>query len=191
MSPRTYYDSELTNLKHELLRMGEEVKNAIIQTTKALDERDTKEAEKIIKNDDVIDAIQYGIEETCINLIMTQQPVAQDLRNIFAINKIASDLERIGDYAHSIAKINIAMSGPTMKKLTNIHQMCTISTQMLTDVLDAYINNDAQAAKDVSKRDDLLDDLYEEIFKELMAYVIADPKLINQGLSVAFNSKIL
>ena len=185
MTPtRTVYDSQLTHLKHELLRMGEEVKNAIIATTKALEERDLKAAEEIIKHDDEIDAIQYNIEETCINLIMTQQPVARDLRNIFAINKIASDLERIGDYAHSIAKINIAIQGSIMKKLTNIHQMCNIATQMLTDVLDAYMENDDKAAREVSKRDDMLDSLYEEIFKELMAYVIADPKLINQAFQL-------
>lgn len=185
MATRNYFDSELTNLKHALIRMADVTQEAITKTTKALVSKDFEMAEKIIKDDDLIDAMEVEIENICIDLIVQQQPVAGDMRLIFAVNKIAADLERIADYAHSIAKLNIKMKDEVyMKRFVNIERMSEIAVQMIRDSIKAFLEKDCGLAKKVYNMDDELDDLYHEVFTELMSYVIADPKNINQAMNL-------
>ena len=182
---RNYFDSELISLKHALVRMGEAAEDAIKKTTRALIDKDYESAQKVIKDDDLVDEMEMAIENSCIELIVQQQPVARDMRFIFAINKIATDLERIADYAHSIAKLNIKMKDEVyMKRFVNIERMSEVAVRMIHSSIDAFINMDTELAKKVYDMDDEIDDLYHEIFKELMAYVISDAKNINQAMNL-------
>jgi phosphate transport system protein len=185
MATRNYFDSELTNLKHALIRMADATQEAITKTTKALVSKDFEAAQKVIQDDDLIDEMEEEIENICIDLIVQQQPVAGDMRLIFAVNKIAADLERIADYAHSIAKLNIKMKDEVyMKRFVNIERMSEIAVQMIRDSIKAFLEKDCGLAKKVYNMDDELDDLYHEVFTELMSYVIADPKNINQAMNL-------
>ncbi len=182
---RNYFDNELTNLKHALIRMADATQEAITLSTRALIKKDFETAQKVIENDDLIDDMEEEIENLCIDLIVQQQPVAGDMRLIFAVNKIASDLERIGDYAHSIAKLNIKMKDEVyMKRFVNIEKMSEIAVMMIRDSIRSFLENDCDLAKKIYDMDDEMDDLYHEVFTELMAYVISDPRNINQAMNL-------
>lgn len=185
MATRNYFDNELTNLKHALIRMADATQEAITKTTRALIAKDFEAAERVIVDDDLIDDMEEDIENICIDLIVQQQPVAGDMRLIFAVNKIAADLERIADYAHSIAKLNIKMKDEVyMKRFCNLERMSEVAVHMIKDSIQAFLENDMDMAKNVYDMDDELDDLYHEVFTELMAYVISDPKNINQAMNL-------
>lgn len=185
MTTRNYFDNELTNLKHALIRMADATQEAITVTTRALIKKDFETAHQVIRNDDLIDDMEEEIENICIDLIVQQQPVAGDMRLIFAVNKIASDLERIGDYAHSIAKLNIKMKDEVyMKRFINIEKMSEIAVLMIRDSIKSFLESDCDLAKKIYDMDDEMDDLYHEVFTELMAYVISDPRNINQAMNL-------
>lgn len=182
---RINFENELTNLKHMVIRMAEATQNATELATRALVAKDYDLAAKIIKDDDLIDKMEIEIEDTCIQLIVTQQPMASDMRLIFTINKIAVDLERIADYAHSISKLNIKMRDEVyMKRFVNLEKMSEICVKMIKSSIDAFIKNDVDLAQQIYNMDDELDDLYHEIFTELMSYVIMDPKNIAQAMNL-------
>jgi len=185
MAPRINFENELTNLKHLLIRMAEATQNAIGKATLALVNKDYELAAKIIRDDDLIDQMEIRIEDTCIELIVKQQPMASDMRLIFTVNKIAVDLERIADYAHSISKLNIKMKDEVyMKRFVNIEKMSEIAIRMIRSSIDAFVKNDIKLSRKVYDMDDEMDDLYHEIFTELMSYVIADAKNINQAMNL-------
>ena len=185
MTTRNYFENELTNLKHALIRMADATQDAITITTRALIKKDFETASQVIRDDDLIDDMEEEIENICIDLIVQQQPVAGDMRLIFAVNKIASDLERIGDYAHSIAKLNIKMKDEVyMKRFINIEKMSEIAVLMIRDSIKSFLESDCDLAKKIYDMDDEIDDLYHEVFTELMAYVISDPRNINQAMNL-------
>jgi phosphate transport system protein len=185
MTTRNYFENELTNLKHALIRMADATQEAITKTTRALISKDFAAAKKVIADDDLIDEMEVEIENICIDLIVQQQPVAGDMRLIFAVNKIAADLERIADYAHSIAKLNIKMQDEIyMKRFVNIERMSEIAVRMIQDAIQAFLEQDCELAKKVYDMDDELDDLYREVFTELMSYVISDPRNISQAMNL-------
>ena len=139
-------------------------------------------AEDIIYQDDFIDRKQIEIEERCNNLIATQQPMASDLRTLISIIHIAVELERMGDYAEGIAKIAIQMGkeGP-LKPLIDIPAMSEISRDMLRKSLDALVNRDLIAARNVLKQDDQVDELYQRVFQELLGLMTTDVDLIKRA----------
>jgi phosphate transport system protein len=162
--------------------MGSMVGKAILRSVEALKGRDINLAQHIIDDDLLINKKRFEIEERCIELIATQQPMATDLRIIAAILNIITEIERIGDYAVGIARIVILIGGePPLKPLVDIPLMAEKTTDMLNRSLDAFIHRNAEAAKKIAKEDDMLDNLYDQVFRELLIIMAEDPKTITRA----------
>jgi phosphate transport system protein len=182
MEIRTAFHKQLRQIQDEILAMGSMVEKAIGQSVEALKNRDMDTATRIISDDKNINRKRYEIEERCIQLIATQQPMAGDLRNIICILNIITDLERIGDYAEGIAKIVILIGDePPLKPLIDIPRMAEKTIDMLRRSLDALLNHDAAAARQIAALDDEVDDLYDQVFRELLSFMIEDPKTITRA----------
>lgn len=189
---RNYFDKELQELHLLMLKMCTEVEEALINTVHALKNQDVNMAQAVIDGDDVIDDMEYIIEERCLKLIALQAPMAKDLRFIATAMKIITDLERIADHAVDIAKITIRLADETyIKELIDIPRMGEITTRMIKESIDAYVNQDAEKAKEVAKIDDEVDALHKQIFRELLLIMMEDPKKISQATNFLFVSKSL
>ena len=152
------------------------------RSVEALKNRDLAASRQVIEDDDYIDNKQSEIEDRCIHLIATQQPVARDLRAIIALLHIAVELERMGDYAEGIGKISLRMGNePTLKPLIDIPRMTEKSTDMLRDSIDALLNRDTAKAQAVLDADDEVDDLYDQVYHELLLFMIEDPQTIQRA----------
>ncbi|RLC46297.1 MAG: phosphate transport system regulatory protein PhoU [Candidatus Cloacimonadota bacterium] len=179
---RESFQIHIKELEQELINMGEMVAIAINCSVEALKSRNISEAKKIISGDLLINKKRWEIEETCINLIATQQPVASDLRDIIAILNIITDLERMGDHAEGIAKIVIMYGNkPLVKPLIDIPKMAEMAIEMLKRSLNAFIQRDEKSAVEICKIDDNVDMLYEQVYRELLTYMIEDPKTITRA----------
>jgi phosphate transport system protein len=182
MEIRTAFHKRLRQIQDEILAMGSMVEKAVGQSVEALKNRDLDIASRIIKDDQKINRKRYDIEEKCIQLIATQQPIAGDLRNIICILNIITELERIGDYAEGIAKIVLLVGDePPLKPLIDIPRMAEKTTDMLHRSLDALVNHDAETARQIAAEDDEVDDLYDQVFRELLSFMIEDPKTITRA----------
>ena len=186
------YNLELEALRQEILNMGTRVEKAIDQAVKSLTERDFELARRVMEGDDYIDDLESEIEDKCIVLIATQQPLARDLRIISTGLKITTDLERVGDHAFDIAKITLAINNePLIKPLIDIPRMSAMAQSMLKDSLQAYINLDITLAEQVCADDDAVDDLYSHVLRELLNCMIQDPTTINQATNLLFVARYL
>lgn len=182
ISPRETLDRQIQHLLDEVLVMGSMVEEAVEESVEALKRRDVEDARRIYKGDEVINEKRYEIENHCITLIATQQPMARDLRIIAAILEVITELERIGDYAKGIARINILMGKePLVKPLIDIPRMAEIGVDMLHRSLTAFVERDAETARAIPDEDDEVDDLYNQVYRELLTYMIADPSTIDRG----------
>ena len=179
---RESFYKHIKGLEKDVTDMGQMVITAINRSIEALKTRNIDEAEHIIEDDLLVDKKRWDLEEKCINLIATQQPVASDLREIIAILSIVTELERIGDYAEGISKI-VVMYGqePLVKPLIDIPRMAEKATDMLKKSLDAFLRRDAQAAIAICSEDDEVDSLHEQVYRELLSYMIEDPKTITRA----------
>lgn len=176
---REAYHKALKELENELLRMGEMVAKAMKDSIEALKTRDMEMSKKIIKDDIIINKKRFEIEERCLQMIATQQPMAIDLRTIAAILSIIADLERMGDHAEGNAKINLLIGDePLVKPLIDVPLMSEKGLSMLDRVLKAFINRDAKTARAICDEDDEVDKLYEQIYRELLLLMIENPKKI-------------
>lgn len=175
-------DKELGQIQNHVLRLSSMVEEAILQSIEALKERDVNLARQIIHDDQAINALRYAIEEECLAVIATQQPVAGDLRTIVAAMHIAIELERMADHAEGIAQLVTRMADePLLKPLIDIPRMADIACEMLRATVDAFVVRDASAAQAMATRDDELDQLYDQIFRELLTYMLQDPRSINRA----------
>jgi len=182
MEMRTVFHKRLRQIQDEILVMGSMVGKAILRSVEALKDRDINLAQHIIDDDLLINKKRFEIEERCIELIATQQPMAIDLRTIAAILNIITEIERIGDYAVGIARIVILIGGePPLKPLVDIPLMAEKTTDMLNRSLDAFINRNAEAAKKIAKEDDMIDNLYDQVFRELLIIMAEDPKTVTRA----------
>jgi phosphate transport system protein len=182
MEIRTAFHKKLRQIQDEILAMGSMVEKAIGQSIDALKNRDMDTAKRIIKDDLHINRKRYEIEEKCIQLIATQQPMAGDLRNIICILNIITELERIGDYAEGIAKIVLLIGDePPLKPLVDIPRMSEKTIDMLHRSLDALIQHDADTARQIANEDNEVDDLNDQVFRELLSFMIEDPKTITRA----------
>lgn len=182
MEIRTTYHKKLRLIQDDILAMGSMVEKAITNSVEALKNRDLEMARQIIIDDLKINRKRFDIEEKCIQLIATQQPMASDLRNIICILNIVTELERIGDYAEGIAKIAIMIGDePPLKPLIDIPRMAEKVVDMLHRSLDALINPDADAARKIAAEDDDVDNIYDQVFRELLTYMAEDPKTITRA----------
>ena len=182
MEIRTTFHKKLREIQDEVLVMGSMVGKAIIRSIDALKNRDLELAHQIIADDQKINNKRFEIEEKCIQLIATQQPMASDLRIIIAILNITTEIERIGDYAMGIARI-VIMTGdePPLKPLIDIPRMTEKMTDMLHRGLDAFVKHDANTAREIATEDDDVDNLYDQVFRELLTFMAEDPKTITRA----------
>ena len=182
MEIRTTFHEKLRQIQDDILAMGSRVEKAISDSVEALKNRNLEAAHRIIADDEKINRKRFEIEEKCIQLIATQQPMASDLRTIICILNIVTELERIGDYAEGIAKI-IVMIGeePPLKPLIDIPRMAEKTIGMLHHSLDALVNHDADTARQIATEDDEVDSLYNQVFRELLTFMIEDPKTITRA----------
>lgn len=179
---RATFDRQLHALQDDTLLLGSMVQKAIEMSVDALARLDADLARKIVEDDKRINAQRYQLEESAVRLIAMQQPLAGDLRLIASVIHIATDLERMGDYAAGIAKI-VVMHGdlPPVKPLIDIPRMAEMSCSMLRRSLDAFVRRDADAARALILEDDEVDALYDQVYRELLTYMIEDPKLIQRA----------
>jgi phosphate transport system protein len=179
---RADFDRNLKALQDDLLAVGSMVEKAITKSMNALKNRDLEASRQVVEDDDLIDRRRFQLEDQCIDLIATQQPIAIDLRTLMAVLHIAVELERMGDYAEGIGKISLMMGDqPPLKPLVDIPRMADKATAMLQRSLDALVNRDADSALQVCKDDDEVDNLYDEVYRELLTYMIHDPKSIQRA----------
>ena len=180
--PRMSFERHLHDLQDDVLVLGSMAEKATYLSMDALKNRDLELAKQVIADDDEIDRKRFDIEEKCIELIVTQQPVASDLRIIVAVLNLIIDLERIGDHAEGVAKITIMIGDePPLKPLIDLPRMAQRTGDMLRRSLDAFVNRDAEAARQIAKEDDEIDGLYNQVFRELLTYMAEDPRTITRA----------
>ena len=180
--PRKAFDQELQNLEKRLQEMGKMVEEALVEAVGALKRRDLEKAGQIIDADRSVNERRYAIEQETFVVIATQQPMAVDLRTLAAVLEIATELERIGDYAKGIARITIKMgTEPFVKPLIDIPRMAEKARNMLHRGLQAFFERDTELARLIPMEDHEMDALYDQIFRELTTYIIADPKLVDRA----------
>ena len=179
---RQSFDRELHRLQDEMLVLGSMVEKAIIRSVEALKNRDLEAARQIMADDLKINRKRFDIEEECIQLVATQQPMAGDLRVIVSVLHIIVDLERMADHAEGIARITIMMGGePPLKPLIDIPRMADKAVEMLRRSLVAFINRDVEEARRICEEDDLVDGLYDQVYRELLTYMLQDPRNITRA----------
>ena len=177
--PRESFDRHLHQLQDEVLILGSMAEKAIDRSMEALKKRDLELARQVVADDTLINQKRLDIEERCIELIVTQQPVASDLRIIVAVLNIIIDLERIGDHAEGVAKIALMIGDePPLKPLVDLPRMADKARDMLHRSLDAFIRRDAETARQISAEDDEVDNLYDQVFRELLTFMMQDPRTI-------------
>ena len=182
MEMRTDFHKRLREIQDDILVMGSMVEKAILHSVQALKDRELAMARQIIADDVKVNRERFEIEEKCIRLIATQQPMASDLRTIVCVLNIITELERIGDYAEGIAKIVVMIGDePPLKPLIDIPRMADKTVQMLRRSLDAFVKRDADAARQVVAEDDEVDNLYNQVYRELLTFMIEDPKAITRA----------
>jgi phosphate transport system protein len=179
---REVFQEIMKELEIELIDMGDMVIRALNRSVESLKSRDLEEAKRIISDDLHINKRRWEIEERCINLIATQQPVATDLREIIALLNIISDLERMGDHAEGIARIVIMLgTEPLVKPLIDIPRMAEKTADMIKRSLEAFVRRDADTARMICNEDDEIDKLYNQVYHKLLALMIEDPKVITRA----------
>jgi phosphate transport system protein len=182
LNPRETLDRALQELLDDILVLGGMVEEAVRAAVAALKQRDLQASEKIYEADDNINKKHFEIEDRCITLIATQQPMAKDLRLLAAVIEISTELERMGDYAKGIAKINILLgTEPLVKPLIDIPRMADLGLDMLHRALVAFVAGDADTAREIPKEDDQIDALYNQVYRELVTYMIADTTTIDRA----------
>ncbi len=179
---RKTFETEIQQLKDELLLLGSMVEQQILDSVEALKKRDIEAARRIYETDGKINTKRYAIEEQVMILIATQQPMAHDLRLLASVLEVAGELERMGDYAKGIATVNIRMGDePLLKPLIDIPRMAQKGADMLHRALTAFINEDVETARAIPVEDDEVDGLYTQVYRELMTFVLADPRTIDRA----------
>ncbi len=182
MQTRTAFHKHLQEVEEDVLKMGSMVVKAIERAIEALKKRDLSLAHQIIADDAQINDQRFNIEEKCIGLIATQQPMASDLRIIVAVLNIITELERIGDYAEGIAKIVIMIGDePPLKPLIDIPRMAEITLEMINTSLQSFVTRDVELAKKAVSLDGVVDGLYDQVFRELLTFMMVDPKTTNRA----------
>lgn len=180
--PREDFERNLKLVQDEVILLSSMVEKAIFKSIDSLKRRDLESSQQVVDEDDVIDQKQEDIENTCIDLIALEAPMAGDLREIIAAMMVANELERMGDYAEGIAKISLAMGElPPLKPLIDIPRMADKAVDMLQRSIESYVNRDIEAAAEVFNDDDAVDEMYDQVYRELLTYMMSDPGTIQRA----------
>ncbi|EPY07085.1 phosphate uptake regulator PhoU [Paenibacillus alvei TS-15] len=187
MIKRREFDLALEELSNLLEEMGTRVERALSESIESLKNMDVERAKRIISEDAELNRIEEKIIDLGSKLILTQQPVAKDLRRILVSFRISNDLERMGDLSIDVAKVVLRMEGQTlMKPLIDLPRMAETVQLMIRESIQAYIKEDVNLAYKMAKDDDLVDQLYSQIFRELLTYVVENPQNASQAMLLTF-----
>lgn len=180
--PRQTLDREIHHLQDEVLLLGSMVEQAMLNAIDTLKHRDLTAARRVYREDDLINEKRYAIENRVLILFATQQPIAHDLRLLAAILEVITELERMGDYAKGIAKINLRIGSEDIQlPIREISRMGDLAVGMLHRALSAFIEEDVQMAYRIPQEDDLVDALYNEIYRKNVENMIANPEEIDHN----------
>lgn len=186
------YDAEIKRLVGEITRMGELAVAQIEAAMDALAKRDSRAAQHVADNDDALDALEREIGHDVMRLLALRQPIARDLREILAALRIASDIERIGDYAENVARRSMTLNLSAPVPLAgSLNALAAAAAEMVRDVLRAYNERDAELAYAIWERDAELDALYTSLFRELLTYMMEDARSITACTHLLFIAKNL
>ena len=188
---RNKFDEQLERLHVELIQMGALCEEAISAAAEALLKGDRELARTAIEAEREIDQKERDVESMCLKLLLQQQPVAKDLREISAALKMISDLERIGDQAADIAELTRFVRLPDGSGMLHIADMARAVIAMVTDSVDSFVRRDLTLARGVCAADDQVDELFERVKEELIAFIAADPTAGEQGLDLLMVAKYL
>ena len=184
------FDEDLDRLRALISQMGGLAEHAIRESMRCLVQRDLAGAEKIVENDKKLDALEIETEKRAVRLIALRAPMAGDLRDVVAAMKISSVVERIGDYAKNIAKrVPLLDNVGNIEPISLMPEMARIATEMVHDVLNAFVERDAEAAVRVVERDQAVDDFYNSIFRTLLTFMMENPNNIGQSTHLLFIAK--
>jgi len=179
---RQNFDLQLARVKEKLVNLALMVSKLQEQAVKALADRDAELAKEVIGSDQLVNQAQREIEEACLMLIASQQPVARDLRLIFSMSTIAWELERMADHGKGIAVLaQRLVDEPLLKPLIDVPRMAEIGRELLMGQIDAFIRGDVEAAKALAERDSEVDQLNDQVFRELLVYMMTDPRTITRA----------
>lgn len=184
MSPllRSHFDLELTRLSESVLELGSRARQAVAASVRALLDNDLDLAAEVVAGDIAIDEARHRIEKQCYALLVMEQPVAGDMRNIVAALTVAGELERVGDHGKRIAKLQKRQSIiPDSIPMTGVIQMCELSLKILDRALQAYAGHDADSAREICKDDDEIDHLYKQTFNVTLSYMLENTRAIGPG----------
>ena len=189
LTVRGHLTRRLKQLEHRLLRMGSLVDEAIELSTRALLDRETLLARRVIDGDQKINKLRYQIEQECYMILATQQPLAKDLRRVVAAISISTNMERMADHAVGTAVLACRLNKQSeIKSLVAISRMAQIVRTMLRRSLDAYIQSDAQLASDVAEQDEEINLLEEQLLHKLISFMIQNPSYVQQATYILWIS---
>lgn len=190
MTARLSFEHELQVLKDNLKEMGRLIENAIEKTLKAFETQDEELSKEIIQGDRTINDIEKTIESRCLSLILKQQPVARDLRIVTTALKVVTDMERIGDHAADIAELILREKREHIYDLVkNIPEMGRVAKTMVHDAVSAFTNLNVEEAREIIKRDDVVDELFDEVKKEVASLLRSTNEHVDQCVDILMIAK--
>ena len=186
MSVRVTYEHELEVLKQDLKEMAHMVESAIEQTFMAFEDQDYTMAEDVIKGDRTVNDMERAIESRCLSLILRQQPVASDLRQVSTALKVVTDLERIGDHASDIAELILRIKSEHAYHIVkHLPVMAASANAMVHDAIEAFINQDLDSAMEIIERDDEVDTLFNQVKDDVIHLLKSSPDQADQGIDLS------
>jgi phosphate transport system protein len=185
------FDRDLEGVQAQVMKMGGMVEKALLDAAEALERRDEALAEKVRAADKAIDELEELIQTDCARIIALRAPHATDLRTVLTVMRMASALERSGDYAKNLAKRSLVLMQmtPVNGAPGAVRRMAKAVVTQLSDALDAYIARDAQKAAEVRRRDQEVDQMYNGLFRQFLTYMLEDPRTISACMHLHFIAK--
>jgi len=192
MEYHRHLDDELDSLRDKVLLLGGEAEAALESAMRALAERDTELAKRVLADDDRVDRLEVEVDRQCIEIIALRQPAARDLRFVISVAKMAPVLERIADHACNIARAAIDLNNePELNSVLDLKQMSEHALTMLRAALDAFTSSDAIAAREVIASDSVINNLYNHNFHRLIEMMVTEPTTATRNARLIFVAKHL
>lgn len=190
MEIHRHLDQELDRLRDTVLRLGGESELALQRSMEAFSDRDDAIAREVLEHDDAIDDLEVDVDQQCVDIFVLRQPAARDLRFVMSVAKMAPVLERIADHASNIARVVMELNKePELQNHVRLRQMGDVASEMLRAALDAFTRRDADAAREVIKRDAEINELYIQIFHDLIELMAREPSTATRDARLLFVAK--
>ncbi|MFN6964600.1 MAG: phosphate signaling complex protein PhoU [Pyrinomonadaceae bacterium] len=185
-----HIDGQLDRLRDQILLMGGAVESAVQRAVRSLTERDSELAERVLAEDSIIDQMELGIDRFCVEILASHKPAEYDLRLVVSVAKITPILERIADHAGSIAEAAIILNNePQISSYVDFSLMAVTAAEMLHEALDAFTSGDADASREIIRRDRKIDDCYHRVFDDLIRQMVRQPEIANSAARLLFVAK--